>query len=387
LPGGYSHYGSRGICVTAIFQNSHQPVRVWGKNEWQEMWSAATVKLIGPGIDDPNFAEELSKLIGQTDQDVGTQSNSKQGSSYSVTVRQESILSASEIRTIDKTQMLMLATATKPAMLDQVRYYQGEHASELNEDEKNVANTITERAAAAAEEERLSKAVFDGSGLVTAAEAEAKIVSNGSAQHAAQSTAVAQNGNGSVNNVAIPNNGHVNDTGLAAAKLAADIREGKVQPPDPPVSGISTNGSAVDPRFTSNGSATARDPEWSIGSVPEDVFQPPVESTPKNVPENGKYDLVTGELIKDSSQNSSMPSVDSEINIADVKNDGKYDLITGELIKGVESNSITAESGDLDNPQPGEAGDPNRKLPPAPPARSSGPHFSDNNNNTDGGGW
>ncbi len=158
LPGGYSHYGSRGICVTTIFQNSHQPVRVWGKNAWQEMWSAATVKLIGPGIDDPTFAEELSKLVGSTDQDVGTHSTSQQGSSYSVTVRQESILGASDIRTIEKSKMLMLATATKPAMLDQVRYYQGEHAKELNADEKRIADFITEKARINGEREEALKA-------------------------------------------------------------------------------------------------------------------------------------------------------------------------------------------------------------------------------------
>ncbi len=145
LPGGYSHYGSRGLCVMSIFQNPHQPVRVWGENAWKEMWAAATIKLIGPGMDDATFAEDISKLVGDIDVDVKTVSKGDNGSD-SVTVRQERILPASDIRTIESGKMLLLATATTPAMLDQDRYYAGPHKEELNSDEKKVADLITTRA-------------------------------------------------------------------------------------------------------------------------------------------------------------------------------------------------------------------------------------------------
>lgn len=179
LPAGYSHYGSRGICVTTIFQSSHQPVRVWGQNAWKEMWSAATIKLIGPGIDDPTFAEELSKLVGGTDQETGTYQTSNTGSSYSVSMRQEQILSASDIRIIEKSKMLLLATATKPAMLDQVRYYQGPDANELDADEKRMADLITRKATAAAEQEARERAsLFEEADRNAKAAADAKAASS-----------------------------------------------------------------------------------------------------------------------------------------------------------------------------------------------------------------
>ncbi len=56
LPRLYSHLGSRGVVPLTILQSRAQGRRVWGDAGMDELFSAATLKLIGAGIDDPAFA-------------------------------------------------------------------------------------------------------------------------------------------------------------------------------------------------------------------------------------------------------------------------------------------------------------------------------------------
>jgi type IV secretory pathway TraG/TraD family ATPase VirD4 len=72
----YSHLGSRGIATWTILQSRAQGERVWGKTGFAALWSAATVKMIGSGIDDAGFAEDISRLIGDHDVPVRTTSHS-----------------------------------------------------------------------------------------------------------------------------------------------------------------------------------------------------------------------------------------------------------------------------------------------------------------------
>src|SRR5664280_2112486 len=72
LPQLSSHLGSRGIVVLTILQSYAQGVGVWGQTGMRALWSAATVKIVGPGMDDADFAEECSRLIGDHDVAVDT---------------------------------------------------------------------------------------------------------------------------------------------------------------------------------------------------------------------------------------------------------------------------------------------------------------------------
>ena len=55
LPQLYCHYGSRGIQVLTMLQSYQQGVGVWGNQGMDALWSAATVKLVGAGVDDHPF--------------------------------------------------------------------------------------------------------------------------------------------------------------------------------------------------------------------------------------------------------------------------------------------------------------------------------------------
>jgi type IV secretory pathway TraG/TraD family ATPase VirD4 len=150
LPSLYSHLGSRGIIPLTILQSYSQAVGVWGETGTKALWGAATVKLIGAGIDDPAFAEDLSRLVG--DHDVLTVSRSsgggRGGSSRTSATRQQRILPANAIRELPKGRALLLATGSKPAILTLQPWYHGPRAAEIAAAEHTARASITARAGA-----------------------------------------------------------------------------------------------------------------------------------------------------------------------------------------------------------------------------------------------
>ena len=72
LPQLYSHFGCRGIVPITILQSYPQGAAVWGEQGMGALWSAATIKLIGAGIDDAKLAEDLSRLVGEHDVPTAT---------------------------------------------------------------------------------------------------------------------------------------------------------------------------------------------------------------------------------------------------------------------------------------------------------------------------
>jgi len=67
LPQLYSHLGSRGILPLTILQSYAQGEAVWGRTGMRTLWSAATVKLLGAGLDEAGFVEDVSRLVGDHD--------------------------------------------------------------------------------------------------------------------------------------------------------------------------------------------------------------------------------------------------------------------------------------------------------------------------------
>jgi type IV secretory pathway TraG/TraD family ATPase VirD4 len=67
LPQLYSHLGSRGVVPLTILQSYAQGEAVWGRSGMRSLWSAATVKLLGAGLDEASFVEDVSRLVGEHD--------------------------------------------------------------------------------------------------------------------------------------------------------------------------------------------------------------------------------------------------------------------------------------------------------------------------------
>ncbi|MGC0401025.1 type IV secretory pathway TraG/TraD family ATPase VirD4 [Streptomyces sp. SAI-126] len=148
LPDLYSHFGSRGINVVTLLQSYRQGARVWGEVGMDALWSAATIKLLGAGLDDADFVQKISTLVGQHDVKTPSVSRSKDGTSRSYSYRQESVLPPDRIRALPKGTALLLATGVKPALIRLRPWYKEPGASAISAAARAETAAITERAAA-----------------------------------------------------------------------------------------------------------------------------------------------------------------------------------------------------------------------------------------------
>ncbi|MFE2864885.1 type IV secretory system conjugative DNA transfer family protein [Embleya sp. NPDC059259] len=148
LPDLYSHLGSRGVIPITILQSYRQGVRVWGESGMDSLWSAATIKMIGSGIDDADFADKLSRLVGDHDVQTVSHSTSESGRSTSTSMRQERILPPDAIRALPKGKALLLATGIRAGLLDLKPWYKEKTAKAIGADSARATAQITERALA-----------------------------------------------------------------------------------------------------------------------------------------------------------------------------------------------------------------------------------------------
>ncbi|MBC3762599.1 TraG/TraD/VirD4 family protein [Quadrisphaera oryzae] len=113
-----------------VLQSYRQGVRVWGEAGMDSLWSAATVKLVGAGIDDAEFAEDISRLVGEHDVAVRSYADGsgdgRQRSSRSVTtsLRRQRLLPAEDLRAMSKGTALVLATGLRVAQVRLEPYYE-----------------------------------------------------------------------------------------------------------------------------------------------------------------------------------------------------------------------------------------------------------------------
>ncbi|MEV6317813.1 TraM recognition domain-containing protein [Streptomyces sp. NPDC051776] len=148
LPDLYSHFGSRGINVVTLLQSYRQGARVWGEVGMDALWSAATIKLLGAGLDDADFVEKISRLVGLHDVRTPSVSRSRDGTSRSYSYRQEQVLPADKIRALPKGTALLLATGVRPALIRLRPWFKEPNAGPISAQAKAETRAITERAAA-----------------------------------------------------------------------------------------------------------------------------------------------------------------------------------------------------------------------------------------------
>lgn len=146
LPQLYSHLGSRGIIPVTILQSYPQGERVWGQTGMATLWAAATIKIVGAGLDDESFLERVSRLIG--DHDVATRALHHGGGSVgeNVSLRRQRILAVEDLRQLRKSTAILFATGCRPAMLDMQPWYRGARRAEIEAASARALAALTERA-------------------------------------------------------------------------------------------------------------------------------------------------------------------------------------------------------------------------------------------------
>lgn len=157
LPDLYSHLGSRGITPFVILQSYRQGVKAWGEVGMDSMWSAATKKLIGVGMDDAKFAGDVSTLTGAHYVERGSYSKSKEGYSRSYSEQREQVLDPAEIRAMKKGTALLLATGMPVAQIGLRPWYAEKLMAHIGPQMKDEEQAITKRAVAAYEERKAAR--------------------------------------------------------------------------------------------------------------------------------------------------------------------------------------------------------------------------------------
>ncbi|MFJ8017578.1 type IV secretory system conjugative DNA transfer family protein [Streptomyces sp. NPDC096339] len=147
LPDLYSHLGSRGINIVTLLQSYRQGARVWGEAGMDALWGASTIKLLGAGLDDADFVEKISKLVGEQDVSTVSVSRSKDGRTRSTSYRLERILPADQIRALPKGTALLMATGVRPALIRLRPWYLEPGADRISAAAKAEVQAITARAA------------------------------------------------------------------------------------------------------------------------------------------------------------------------------------------------------------------------------------------------
>ena len=131
LPQLYSHYGSRGIQVLTMLQSYQQGVGVWGNQGMDALWSAATIKLVGAGVDDQPFLTRLSSLIGDHDVPQLAITHARgQGPSRQHSTQRRPVLAVSDLRALSKAQAVLLSTGRPAGLIDLCPWYREPDAAD-----------------------------------------------------------------------------------------------------------------------------------------------------------------------------------------------------------------------------------------------------------------
>jgi type IV secretory pathway TraG/TraD family ATPase VirD4 len=132
LPQLYSHYGSRGIQVLTMLQSYQQGVGVWGNPGMDALWSAATLKLVGAGVDDQPFLARLSGLVGDHDVPQLAITHARgQGPSRQYSTYRRPILAVSDLRALSKTRAVLLSTGRPAGLIDLCPWYREPDAAAI----------------------------------------------------------------------------------------------------------------------------------------------------------------------------------------------------------------------------------------------------------------
>lgn len=145
LPKFASHWGSRGLATLTILQNYKQGAGVWGREGMDALWSAATVKMVGAGVEDTDFLSSVSQLIGDhwVAQPPSVSVDRRGGGSDQHAATKEPIFPISRLRQLPKTEGLLL-TPGRPVIHGTLKPWYNEDVYDIAAARIGAANTAAQ---------------------------------------------------------------------------------------------------------------------------------------------------------------------------------------------------------------------------------------------------
>jgi type IV secretory pathway TraG/TraD family ATPase VirD4 len=132
LPKQYSHFGSRGIVVMTVLQSWAQGARCWGDAGMLALWSAANVKVLGPGVDDMNVLRDRSEAIGEYDVISASVSESKAAAkSYSRSLSSSKTFTVHALATLPQGRAIVFTSGQPAVLIRTVPWWEGEYAADV----------------------------------------------------------------------------------------------------------------------------------------------------------------------------------------------------------------------------------------------------------------
>lgn len=131
LPSLYSHYGSRGIVLMTILQSWSQGVDVWGASGMNKLWSAANIRVLGGGVDEKEFLEHLSVVLGDHDRLQGQVSWHRGYATTSRSTTRERILEVAELAQLPLGRAVVFASGSRPTLVETMPWWKDKRVAPL----------------------------------------------------------------------------------------------------------------------------------------------------------------------------------------------------------------------------------------------------------------
>jgi type IV secretion system protein VirD4 len=145
-----SEGGGTGITTMVVLQSLAQARAVWGEHEAAAIWDAASVKLILGGGSNARDLEDLSKLIGQRQEQQYTASIGPDGrQSHSSSLREVPVMDTSQLRMLPFGTAVLMLRAARPIVLTMTSWTKRPEAAELQGSRRRLEEGI-ERASSQA---------------------------------------------------------------------------------------------------------------------------------------------------------------------------------------------------------------------------------------------
>ena len=150
LPALMSEGGGSGITTMAVLQSLDHARHRWGRDAAGSIWDSAIVKMILPGVSNPDDLGGIARLVGdRKEREISETSGSSGSKTISSSMRDRAILSPATIRSLPPGHGLLLLRSAKPIMLTLRPWTARPDAQTLRANRQTVESTIQNTATGA----------------------------------------------------------------------------------------------------------------------------------------------------------------------------------------------------------------------------------------------